>query len=386
MMKLKTSSPICVRIVVAFLEFLSFVQGMTNTEIEYLKDLEHALREIFGISDSDMKSKKPKTSLLDMFITRKSKPKADETTDDTTAPTIASSSSGPVVNIRFPNVEEVFHDFYRRLDASRFFDPIFEVGTGTLDLPVLAQVFQTLGFKTFIAKSYYKSIEYSTCAIALFKDNADFFCDRAEALVMIERYQEAMNDCYRAIKLNPKCLRAYMGVGFIYLEQGKGLDAICHGFIKVLQIDPYNTEALGRIEVAKKKVKQQLKWMSVQMAYHRNYGFIPINSYNHKAEEHDEIKLTFQPVPPEEGNRDGGDDDDDDDDMSINGSDDDDDEDYDDSDDEDYDDSDDEDGDDNASEPTWKLEMEDVVDNRNYNQETVADFMDMFGRYINPLE
>ncbi|KAF7803631.1 small glutamine-rich tetratricopeptide repeat-containing protein isoform X1 [Senna tora] len=77
---------------------------------------------------------------------------------------------------------------------------------------------------------------------------------------MIERYEEALNDCYRAVGLKGNYVRAYMAIACIYLDQGKAIHAISHGFIKVLQIDPQNADGLKKLELAMERVKQQLGW------------------------------------------------------------------------------------------------------------------------------
>lgn len=59
-------------------------------------------------------------------------------------------------------------------------------------------------------------------------------CDggRAAAFTKVGKYEEAIGDCYEAIKLNPQYVVAYYRLGCAYYEQGKNLDAIREGFLK----------------------------------------------------------------------------------------------------------------------------------------------------------
>ncbi|RVW43491.1 Small glutamine-rich tetratricopeptide repeat-containing protein beta [Vitis vinifera] len=99
-------------------------------------------------------------------------------------------------------------------------------------------------------EQYTKAVDLCSCAIALSEDNKDvLYCNRAAAHYGNQKYAAALCDCMKAIEINPKCIEAYSHFGHIRLEQGNIIDALCHGFVKVVQLDPSNEEAQENIRV-----------------------------------------------------------------------------------------------------------------------------------------
>lgn len=87
-------------------------------------------------------------------------------------------------------------------------------------------------------KAYQKAIEEYTHAIQLMEDPV-FFGNRAAAEIELEQFQLAINDCTKALELDPNYGKAYGRLAVIYIRMGqleKARDAINNG----LKIDPNN--------------------------------------------------------------------------------------------------------------------------------------------------
>lgn len=77
-------------------------------------------------------------------------------------------------------------------------------------------------------------INVSFESFSIGNQNAHFYhksC-RAAAFTEIGKFNEAINDCREAIKINPRYAMAFYRLGYAYYEQGKNLDAIREGFVK----------------------------------------------------------------------------------------------------------------------------------------------------------
>ncbi|CAL0309560.1 unnamed protein product [Lupinus luteus] len=79
---------------------------------------------------------------------------------------------------------------------------------------------------------YVKAIDMYACAIALWKNNPIFFCNRGAALTKVCKFWDATCDCYEAIRLEPRYVLAYYLLGCAYFESGKNIEAIGEGFTK----------------------------------------------------------------------------------------------------------------------------------------------------------
>ncbi|XP_071693622.1 small glutamine-rich tetratricopeptide repeat-containing protein 2-like [Rutidosis leptorrhynchoides] len=85
-------------------------------------------------------------------------------------------------------------------------------------------------------KLYTDAIGHYTAAIALFEDNAVYYCNRAAAYTQVKQYMEAIGDCHKAVVIDPSYNKAYSRLGFAYHAQGNYMDAIEKGYKKGLYI------------------------------------------------------------------------------------------------------------------------------------------------------
>ncbi|XP_065055954.1 tetratricopeptide repeat protein 12-like [Rhopilema esculentum] len=69
------------------------------------------------------------------------------------------------------------------------------------------------GNKAFKGKEYTDAVKYYTEAIAIVKDNAVFYTNRAQAYIHIGNHELALDDCRVAQKIDSKCVKAYIHQG-----------------------------------------------------------------------------------------------------------------------------------------------------------------------------
>lgn len=76
---------------------------------------------------------------------------------------------------------------------------------------------------------------------------AEGWSQRASVLWQIERYEEAMTDCGRALELNPNHYGAWMGLGICHLQTGDLAEA-CRCLRAALEIAPHDEAARRSLE------------------------------------------------------------------------------------------------------------------------------------------
>nr|GEY43383.1 hypothetical protein [Tanacetum cinerariifolium] len=99
-----------------------------------------------------------------------------------------------------------------------------------IDLTSLADTFKLQGNKAVESKLYPKVIELYTVAIILHGDNAIYYYNRATAYTHSSQDAEAIINCQKAITINPKYIKAYCRLGYIYFAQGKYTEALEKGY------------------------------------------------------------------------------------------------------------------------------------------------------------
>ncbi|XP_071694141.1 uncharacterized protein [Rutidosis leptorrhynchoides] len=124
-------------------------------------------------------------------------------------------------------------------------------GVTEFDLQKMADTFNLKGNRSMEKKLYTDAIGHYSAAIALFDDNAVYYCNRAAAYTWAKQYTEAISDCHKAVVIDPSYSKAYSRLGFAYHAQGNYMDAIEKGYKKALQLDPDNETIKGNIQAAK---------------------------------------------------------------------------------------------------------------------------------------
>ncbi|KAG9135120.1 hypothetical protein Leryth_011609 [Lithospermum erythrorhizon] len=228
-----------------------------------------------------------------------------------------------------------------------------------LDSKNIADSFKSQGNKAVQSNHFSEAIEFYTFAIALDLNNAVYYCNsasglrlralahyvidasaliprimfssvmdyRAAAYTQIHQYAEAIEDCLKAVKIDPNYSKAYSRLGFAYYAQGKYADAIEKGFSKdnffeplvnimiisdcdnlefeinaitpaALRLDPDNEYVKENIRVAEQKLREEN-----QRAQH-NQNFASSSHHeqpNHQSARGPRTSMPFNlnHVPPE---------------------------------------------------------------------------------------
>ncbi|GKF51083.1 small glutamine-rich tetratricopeptide repeat-containing protein, partial [Tanacetum coccineum] len=93
--------------------------------------------------------------------------------------------------------------------------------------------------------------------IALRGDNAIYYCNRAAAYTRAGQHAEAIIDCQKAIAIDPKYIKAYCRLGYIYSAQGKYTEALEKGYGIAKRLDPTNQSVREYVRAAEHSVWQQ---------------------------------------------------------------------------------------------------------------------------------
>ncbi|KAK3041374.1 hypothetical protein RJ639_001572 [Escallonia herrerae] len=305
---MKTDSPFCRRIAVAFLKFLNKVEPAPDADIEGLEVARECLAEVFKIDQSAVDNWAKSDCLVDMFSAWETnhdmRSDASREVLSADAPSTSSAHNAAYSNLAEASQslgenwtgepqtkvfvmlfagtseDELFGKFLRALEkihyfsntpghddqalveraGSAFFNALTELqnsGCWTNDQKDLAETFKSQGNKALKSKLFPDAIELYTYAIAICEDNAVYYCNRAAAYTQINQFSEAIRDCLKSIEIDPNYSKAYSRLGFAYYAQGSYRDAIDKGFLKALQLDPSNVSVEENILVAEQKLREE---------------------------------------------------------------------------------------------------------------------------------
>lgn len=314
---LRSDSPICRRVVRAFVDFLDSVQPAPDVDIEGLDVAKDCLEEVFKLNTFSSDDVIKPGMLVDLFSSVESGEQQKENSDlshsrENTAS--ANSSFQEIKNstdfratngkdhVGAPHIiggdlkDELLGKFFAGLDKINFFktssdgveDPAqvakasklfddalmeMEVSEGQIINPSnLADMFKLKGNRSMQSKSYSEAVELYTCAIALCQRNAVYFCNRAAAFTEMHKYTEAIRDCLKSIEINPSYSKAYSRLGLAYYAQGNYNDALKKGFLKALQLDPSNVSVKENVRVAQEKLVEQFRQAEASQNVGSNHG------------------------------------------------------------------------------------------------------------------
>jgi tetratricopeptide (TPR) repeat protein len=99
---------------------------------------------------------------------------------------------------------------------------------------------------------------------AKYPQYAEAWSQRASVLWQTERYEEAMNDCGRALELNPNHYGAWLGLGICHLQMGDVAEA-CRSLRAALEIAPHD-------EAARKSLERCEEFLRSRAGPHRPTG------------------------------------------------------------------------------------------------------------------
>ncbi|XP_066346518.1 uncharacterized protein [Miscanthus floridulus] len=300
----RSDSPVSRRIVLSFLDFLNSVELAPEVDPEALEVAKDCLESIFSVNSSATREAIQPGLLLELFASLE----ANERDRARAALLSQSVSNNPSQNAGTSNVkedsnkcttsnsdsqmedtfdldhsgDEIFAKFYAALDEINFFktspagteDPgllskatqyfndallaMQKSGTKKASLVDLAESFKSRGNEFVRSNQHLKAVELYTCAIALNKKNAIYYCNRAAAYTLLNMNNEAIEDCLKSIEIDPSYSKAYSRLGSAYFAMGNYHDALYKGYLKAAELDPSNENVRQNIEVTKKKLAERV--------------------------------------------------------------------------------------------------------------------------------
>ncbi|KAI9106712.1 hypothetical protein K1719_022240 [Acacia pycnantha] len=301
MAHLTTDSPLSRSIVRAFLDFLNSVEPAPGADVEGLEVARECLTEVFKLNTSPTDVHAKSVSLVDIFKSLESSKQCEASQSDVgkqpddmdasgsfsshnadhrqkhsededwTRRSCAFGVSKDELCGQFFNALEKVHFFRTNPDgtddpmqlekASHIFnDAVMEMERSEcqeFSLKNMAELLKSQGNKAMQSKKYPDAIDLYTCAIALCEENAVYYCNRAAAYTQIQKYTEAIQDCYKSIEIDPNYSKAYSRLGLAYYAHGNYRDAIDKGFRKALPLDPSNESIKENIRVAEQKLIEE---------------------------------------------------------------------------------------------------------------------------------
>lgn len=307
MAELRSDSPLCRRIVNAFIDFLNSVEPAPGVDTEGIEVATECLVDVFKLGTRSGDEQLQPHLLIDLF---KSSGLDSCREQESTNPYHAVSSlttpsenisPRPINNEETPisvdeavsveprmqeaggnSQDELFEQFREGLENAGFFgntpvgspdyveqlnkakcvlnDTMKEMekaGTSSgAEHKVLGEAFKIQGNAAMSSKRYFEAIDLYTLAISLSGDNAVYYCNRAAAHTQVGKYTEAIEDCNKSIEIDAHYSKAYSRLGLVYYAQRKYHDAIQKGFMKALELDPNNSSIKENIRVANEKLEE----------------------------------------------------------------------------------------------------------------------------------
>ncbi|XP_046853062.1 tetratricopeptide repeat protein 12-like [Xenia sp. Carnegie-2017] len=118
------------------------------------------------------------------------------------------------------------------------------------------------GNKEFKAGNYKIAIDYYSRAIGLVKYFPALYTNRAQALIKVEQYDAAIDDCKWALKIDEKCVKAYIHCGRAFQRKKCFSEALSY-FKQAQEIDPMKkaifAEYISKAESEKEKFDEEYK-------------------------------------------------------------------------------------------------------------------------------
>ncbi|XP_064477204.1 small glutamine-rich tetratricopeptide repeat-containing protein beta-like isoform X2 [Ornithodoros turicata] len=117
-----------------------------------------------------------------------------------------------------------------------------------------AEMYKQEGNNMMKEEQYPAALEYYTKAISLDGHNAVYFCNRAAAYSKLNNHMEAIKDCQRALKIDPKYGKAYGRIGLAYASLNEHQKAK-ESYQKAVELDPDNQSYINNLRVAEEKLR-----------------------------------------------------------------------------------------------------------------------------------
>ncbi|XP_030634493.1 tetratricopeptide repeat protein 12 [Chanos chanos] len=102
---------------------------------------------------------------------------------------------------------------------------------------VQANALKEKGNEAFAQGDYEKAVKFYTEGLQQQRDMQALYTNRAQALIKLRRYKEAISDCEWALRCNEKCIKAYVHMGRSHLAlKNYSESRMC--FQKILDLEP----------------------------------------------------------------------------------------------------------------------------------------------------
>uniref|UniRef100_S4R649 Small glutamine rich tetratricopeptide repeat co-chaperone alpha n=1 Tax=Petromyzon marinus TaxID=7757 RepID=S4R649_PETMA len=118
-----------------------------------------------------------------------------------------------------------------------------------------SEQFKVHGNQYMREERYSEAVECYTHAIELHQQNAVYFCNRAAAYSKLSNYVGAVQDCERAIVIDPNYSKAYGRMGLALTSLGKHEEAV-EFYRRAVELDPDNEGYRGNLELAESRGRE----------------------------------------------------------------------------------------------------------------------------------
>ncbi|XP_053095473.1 tetratricopeptide repeat protein 12 isoform X2 [Pangasianodon hypophthalmus] len=123
-----------------------------------------------------------------------------------------------------------------------------------------ANVLKEKGNKAFALGDYELAVKVYTEGLDQLRDMPALYTNRAQALIKLKKYKEAISDCEWALKCSDKCIKAYVHMGRAHLGLRHFTESrLCYG--KILDIAPEREtlvkDYLTQVDLEEKKALQE---------------------------------------------------------------------------------------------------------------------------------
>ncbi|GJN41507.1 hypothetical protein PR202_gn00893 [Eleusine coracana subsp. coracana] len=231
----RSDSPISRRIVLSFLDFLNSVELAPGADPEALEVARDCMESIFNINSSATSEGIQPGLLLELFNSLEANEREEPSAGFLSQPV----SKKPSPSASTSNAEEDSNKCTTS-NSDRLVQDIFDLGNEFMR-----------------SSQHLKAVELYTCAIALSRKNAIYYCNRAAAYTLLSMNNEAVGDCLKSIEIDPTYSKAYSRLGSAYFALGNYHDALYKGYLKASELDPSNENVRQNIEVTKKKLSER---------------------------------------------------------------------------------------------------------------------------------
>ncbi|EKX38433.1 hypothetical protein GUITHDRAFT_115401 [Guillardia theta CCMP2712] len=102
---------------------------------------------------------------------------------------------------------------------------------------------------------YAEAVRAYSSAIQLWPNNAVYYSNRAAAYTHMHMYDEAINDCRKAIKIKPDFAKAYSDSDSL-LTVGRYKEALDEGYLTAAELEPSNQQYAKAIDLARSRLNE----------------------------------------------------------------------------------------------------------------------------------